>query len=1118
MPTDKSNTKKKQRYSVQVLCMFNIIYIYICYSTLTELGEHLWAYKRDCTTLPLVSLIKMTSVDSNIIFSAILGVGGLASAAAGKKHTSSKPPSRTSHALRTSGAYSVLAALGMLSLRGLQQTAKRTTPQSHRLNLAIRLLASGATAFSCSMFGLCLGRQSPMRSISPLLHSVGAALMMTGWLTAATAAALIQSIRSALATFPRRTACHRRAALRRGSFLLLTCPRYNFPSTINFQPNPNYVFLTIYIYIEEIQLMCLTHSINYSSFHKSSDTPLRVRAPHPPVALKCRGKICVSPLFKKVPLAVSGATSAAVGLRHGCMARLCMPLLSDGTVLLTVLTSLSPMPFDTELAVAGILGGTGIGLAACGAHILKRKLSPEKSHAFRTGGKYSTLAAIGMVALKALRETVKGSAVREQRLNLAIRLLAAGAAFFSWSIFWLCLGGPRFLGSLTPYLTPFGGSLMVSGWLTAATAAALIQPIRSALATFPRRTACHPRAALRRGSFLLLTCPRYNFPSTINFQPNPNYVFLTIYIYIEEIQLMCLTHSINYSFFGHSFACAGTPPTRRTEMQRKICVSLSLRKFPSPFLAPRPLPWACVTAAWRGCACLCSLTGRWCPHRRPLLPVLPLVFNILIFFFVGLFVLYNLYFAFVLLTVLTSLSPMPFDTELAVAGILGGTGIGLAACGAHILKRKLSPEKSHAFRTGGKYSTLAAIGMVALKALRETVKGSAVREQRLNLAIRLLAAGAAFFSWSIFWLCLGGPRFLGSLTPYLTPFGGSLMVSGWLTAATAAALIQSIRSALATFPRRTACHRRAALRRGSFLLLTCPRYNFPSTINFQPNPNYVFLTIYRRDTSNVSDPFHQLQFTAFHKSSDTPLRVRAPHPPVALKCRGKICVSPLFKKVPLAVSGATSAAVGLRHGCMARLCMPLLSDGTVLLTVLTSLSPMPFDTELAVAGILGGTGIGLAACGAHILKRKLSPEKSHAFRTGGKYSTLAAIGMVALKALRETVKGSAVREQRLNLAIRLLAAGAAFFSWSIFWLCLGGPRFLGSLTPYLTPFGGSLMVSGWLTAATAAALREDPVHPIRPSHLPSTHRLPSAGSVAARLFLTINLPTIQLPFNYQLPT
>lgn len=124
---------------------------------------------------------------------------------------------------------------------------------------------------------------------------------------------------------------------------------------------------------------------------------------------------------------------------------------------------------------------------------------------------------------------------------------------------------------------------------------------------------------------------------------------------------------------------------------------------------------------------------------------------------------------------------------------------------------------------------------------------------------------------------------------------------------------------------------------------------------------------------------------------------------------------------------------------------------------------MPFDFQIAFSSLLGASGVACAALGAHLLRRKLTPERSEAFRTGAQYSILGAISGIALRALKETMKGSQ-REKALDLAICLISCGAACFSWSIYWLCLGGPRILGPVTP----FGGLLMIAGWASAGAAA--------------------------------------------------
>lgn len=132
---------------------------------------------------------------------------------------------------------------------------------------------------------------------------------------------------------------------------------------------------------------------------------------------------------------------------------------------------------------------------------------------------------------------------------------------------------------------------------------------------------------------------------------------------------------------------------------------------------------------------------------------------------------------------------------------------------------------------------------------------------------------------------------------------------------------------------------------------------------------------------------------------------------------------------------------------------------------------MAADLQLAYSGLLGAIGVASAALGAHYMKRTLSADGSHAFRTAGHYSSLVSLATLALRALIETQRNiSAARLHRLDAAVNLLLIGATLFSGSIFWLCLKGPWVLGSLTPYLTPLGGSFMVSGFLTASSAALM------------------------------------------------
>jgi uncharacterized membrane protein YgdD (TMEM256/DUF423 family) len=48
--------------------------------------------------------------------------------------------------------------------------------------------------------------------------------------------------------------------------------------------------------------------------------------------------------------------------------------------------------------------------------------------------------------------------------------------------------------------------------------------------------------------------------------------------------------------------------------------------------------------------------------------------------------------------------------------------------------------------------------------------------------------------------------------------------------------------------------------------------------------------------------------------------------------------------------------------------------------------------------------------------------------------------------------------------VRLWAAGTVVFSGSLYALALGGPRWLGPVTP----LGGTALIAGWVLAAAAA--------------------------------------------------
>ncbi|MGR4070370.1 DUF423 domain-containing protein [Halomonas sp. LR3S48] len=120
--------------------------------------------------------------------------------------------------------------------------------------------------------------------------------------------------------------------------------------------------------------------------------------------------------------------------------------------------------------LAAFSGALAVMAGAFAAHALQGQLPERLFAAFETGVRYQmwhTLAMLGMLAWRAARPT------RGQRLVLA--LWTAGIVLFSGSLYLLALTGLRGLGMITP----FGGVLMIAGWLALAVCGLRARPDQS---------------------------------------------------------------------------------------------------------------------------------------------------------------------------------------------------------------------------------------------------------------------------------------------------------------------------------------------------------------------------------------------------------------------------------------------------------------------------------------------------------------------------------------------------------------------------------------------------------------------------------------------------------------
>lgn len=121
-------------------------------------------------------------------------------------------------------------------------------------------------------------------------------------------------------------------------------------------------------------------------------------------------------------------------------------------------------------------------------------------------------------------------------------------------------------------------------------------------------------------------------------------------------------------------------------------------------------------------------------------------------------------------------------------------------------------------------------------------------------------------------------------------------------------------------------------------------------------------------------------------------------------------------------------------------------------------------TPLLSAGILGAAGVVTGALGAHALGPELAARgMAHAWETAVLFHLLHALALLGLAGwLRPAPAGAAAR--RAIWAGRCWAVGTVLFSGSLYALALGGPVWIGPITP----LGGLLLIAGWVFLIAAA--------------------------------------------------
>ena len=115
---------------------------------------------------------------------------------------------------------------------------------------------------------------------------------------------------------------------------------------------------------------------------------------------------------------------------------------------------------------------------------------------------------------------------------------------------------------------------------------------------------------------------------------------------------------------------------------------------------------------------------------------------------------------------------------------------------------------------------------------------------------------------------------------------------------------------------------------------------------------------------------------------------------------------------------------------------------------------------LALGAVSGAISVMLGAFGAHALKVRLSADALSAFQTAVQYQMMHSLALIAVGLWLVRHPEDALS----RYAAVAFCFGILFFSGSLYGLTLGGPRWLGPITP----IGGALFIAGWLLFAVAA--------------------------------------------------
>lgn len=134
---------------------------------------------------------------------------------------------------------------------------------------------------------------------------------------------------------------------------------------------------------------------------------------------------------------------------------------------------------------------------------------------------------------------------------------------------------------------------------------------------------------------------------------------------------------------------------------------------------------------------------------------------------------------------------------------------------------------------------------------------------------------------------------------------------------------------------------------------------------------------------------------------------------------------------------------------------------------MSSLASIAPGTWIATGALVCALSVAAGAFGAHALAARLEPRALELWETAARYLVYGGFGTLLAGLAQAAAVGRGAPAGALGAAALCLAAGGLVFGGTVFALALGGPRWLGAVTP----LGGTLLIVGFVLLAVGAAGR-----------------------------------------------